>query len=47
VIDLMASGRLDMTRIVSRMVDLTEAARLLDGTPRRDSGKTLVVPNDG
>jgi threonine dehydrogenase-like Zn-dependent dehydrogenase len=46
VIDLMASGRLDMTRIVSRTVDLSGAARLLDGNPRRDSGKTLVVPNE-
>ncbi|HEX5825626.1 MAG TPA: scyllo-inosose 3-dehydrogenase, partial [Candidatus Limnocylindrales bacterium] len=44
VIDLMAAGRLDMTRIVSATVDLDGAARLLDGTPRRDSGKTLVVP---
>ena len=44
VIDLMAAGRLDMTRLVSGTVDLEGAARLLDGTPRRASGKTLVVP---
>jgi threonine dehydrogenase-like Zn-dependent dehydrogenase len=44
VIDLMAAGRLDMTRIVSGTVDLEGAARLLDGTPRRESGKTLVIP---
>jgi threonine dehydrogenase-like Zn-dependent dehydrogenase len=44
VIDLMAAGRLDMTRIVNRTVDLAAAALLLDGTPRRDAGKTLVVP---
>jgi threonine dehydrogenase-like Zn-dependent dehydrogenase len=44
VIDLMAAGRLDMTRIVSATVDLDGAARLLDGTPRRDAGKTLVIP---
>jgi threonine dehydrogenase-like Zn-dependent dehydrogenase len=44
VIDLMASGRLDMTRIVSATVDLEGAARLLDGTPHRDAGKTLVIP---
>ena len=47
VIDLMASGRLDMTRMVSRTVDLEGAAGLLDGTPRRESGKTLVVPGTG
>ncbi len=45
VIDLMASGRVDMTRIVSATVDLAGAANLLDGRPRRDSGKTLVVPS--
>ena len=44
VIDLMAAGRLDMTRLVSATVDLEGAARALDGTPRRESGKTLVVP---
>ena len=44
VIDLMAAGRLDMTRIVSGTVDLEGAARFLDGTPRRESGKTLVIP---
>jgi len=44
VIDLMAAGRLDMTRIVSSSVDLDGAARLLDGTPRREAGKVLVVP---
>jgi threonine dehydrogenase-like Zn-dependent dehydrogenase len=44
VIDLMASGRLDMTRIVSATVDLEGATRLLDGTPHRDAGKTLVIP---
>lgn len=44
VIDLMAAGRLDMTRMVSRTVDLDEAASWLDGTPRRESGKILVVP---
>jgi scyllo-inosose 3-dehydrogenase len=44
VIDLMAAGRLDMTGIVSGTVDLEGAARLLDGTPRRESGKTLVIP---
>jgi threonine dehydrogenase-like Zn-dependent dehydrogenase len=44
VIDLMAAGRLDMTRIVSGTVDLEDAATLLDGTPRRQAGKTLVIP---
>jgi threonine dehydrogenase-like Zn-dependent dehydrogenase len=44
VIDLMAAGRLDMTHLVSGTVDLEGAARLLDGTPRRESGKTLVAP---
>jgi hypothetical protein len=44
VIDLMAAGRLDMTRIVSATVGLEDGARLLDGTQRRESGKTLVVP---
>ena len=44
VIDLMAAGRLDMARLVSATVDLDGAARLLDGTPRRDAGKTLVLP---
>jgi threonine dehydrogenase-like Zn-dependent dehydrogenase len=44
VIDLMAAGRLDMTRLVSGTVDLEAAAGLLDGTPRRESGKILVVP---
>ena len=44
VIDLMAAGRLDMARIVSATVDLDGGARLLDGTPHRDSGKTLVIP---
>jgi threonine dehydrogenase-like Zn-dependent dehydrogenase len=44
VIDLMAAGRLDMTRIVSGTVDLEGAAALLDGTPRRQAGKTLVIP---
>jgi threonine dehydrogenase-like Zn-dependent dehydrogenase len=43
-IDLMATGRLDMARLVTDTVDLDGAARLLDGTPRRESGKTLVVP---
>jgi threonine dehydrogenase-like Zn-dependent dehydrogenase len=44
VIDLMAAGRLDMTRIVSSTVDLEGGARLLDGTPHREPGKTLVIP---
>lgn len=44
VIDLMAAGRIDMTRLVSGTVDLAAAAELLDGSPRRESGKTLVVP---
>ena len=44
VIDLMAAGRLDMSRLVSRTVDLDGAAELLDGTPRREAGKILVVP---
>jgi scyllo-inosose 3-dehydrogenase len=44
VIDLMAAGRIDLTRIVSGTVDLEGAAGLLDGTPRRESGKTLVIP---
>ncbi len=44
VIDLMAAGRLDMSRIVSATVDLEGGARLLDGTPRREAGKTLIVP---
>ena len=44
VIDLMAAGRLDMTRLVSATVDLEAAAILLDGTPRREPGKILVAP---
>jgi threonine dehydrogenase-like Zn-dependent dehydrogenase len=44
VIDLMAAGRLDMARLVSQTVGLDQAAGLLDGTPRREAGKTLVVP---
>lgn len=44
VIDLMATGRLDMTPIVSAAVDLDGAAAVLDGSPRREAGKTLVVP---
>lgn len=44
VIDLMAAGRLDMTRIVTGTVDLEGGARMLDGTARRESGKTIVVP---
>jgi len=44
VIDLMAAGRLDMARLVGATVDLEGAARLLDGTPRRESGKVLVAP---
>jgi scyllo-inosose 3-dehydrogenase len=44
VIDLMAAGRLDMTPLISRTVDLDGAARLLDGTPRREAGKVLVAP---
>jgi hypothetical protein len=44
VIDLMAAGRLDMSRIVSGTVDLEGAVELLDGTPRRESGKILVIP---
>jgi threonine dehydrogenase-like Zn-dependent dehydrogenase len=44
VIDLMAAGRLDMARLVSATVDLEGAAQLLDGTPRRESGKVLVAP---
>jgi threonine dehydrogenase-like Zn-dependent dehydrogenase len=44
VIHLMAAGRLAMNEIVSATVDLEGAARLLDGTPRRDAGKTLVRP---
>lgn len=44
VIDLMAAGRLDLTQLVRTTVDLEGAARVLDGTPRRESGKVLVVP---
>jgi threonine dehydrogenase-like Zn-dependent dehydrogenase len=44
VIDLMAAGRLDMTRLVSETVDLHGGARLLDGSARRESGKILVIP---
>jgi hypothetical protein len=33
-----------MIRIVRGTVDLDGAARLLDGTPRREAGKTLVTP---
>lgn len=44
VIDLMAAGRVDMSRIVSGTVDLEGGAAMLDGTPRREAGKTLVVP---
>lgn len=46
VIDLMAAGRLDMSPLISQTVDLDGAARLLDGTPRRESGKILVVPSE-
>jgi hypothetical protein len=44
VIDRMAAGRLDVGRLVSETVNLEAAARLLDGTPRRDSGRILVAP---
>ena len=44
VIDLMAAGRLDMTRLVTATVDLDGAAALLDGTPRRGAGKVMVAP---
>ena len=44
VIDLMAAGRLDMTRLVTATVDLDGAAGLLDGTPRRQAGKVIVAP---
>ena len=44
VIDLMAAGRLDMTPLISRTVDLDGAARMLDGTPHREAGKVLVAP---
>ena len=44
VIDLMAAGRLDMTPLISETVDLEGAAAKLDGTPRREAGKVLVVP---
>jgi hypothetical protein len=33
-----------MARLVSGNVDLEGAARLLDGTPRREAGKIIVVP---
>ena len=44
VIELMAAGRLDMTRLVTATVDLDGAAGLLDGTPRRQAGKVIVAP---
>jgi threonine dehydrogenase-like Zn-dependent dehydrogenase len=44
VIGLMAAGRLEMARLVTATVDLDAAARLLDGTPRRERGKVLVAP---
>ncbi len=44
VIDLMAAGRLDMTRLISETVDLEGAAARLDGTHRREAGKVLVIP---
>lgn len=44
VIDLMAAGRIDMTRLIAETVDLEGAAAKLDGTPRREAGKVLVVP---
>ena len=44
VIDLMAAGRLDMTGLITETVDLEGAAARLDGTPRRDAGKVLVLP---
>jgi len=44
VIDLMAAGRLPMADIVSRRVDLEGGLALLDGTPRRDAGKTIIAP---
>jgi hypothetical protein len=44
VIDLMAAGRLPMADIISRRVDLEGGLALLDGTPRRESGKTIISP---
>ena len=44
VIGLMAAGRLEMARLVTATVDLDAAAGLLDGTPRRETGKVLVAP---
>ena len=44
VIELLAADRLNLSAMVSRRVDLEGAAGLLDGQPRRDTGKTIVVP---
>jgi scyllo-inosose 3-dehydrogenase len=44
VIDLMAAGRLPMAEIISRRVDLEGGLALLDGTPRREAGKTIIAP---
>jgi len=44
VIDLMAAGRLPLVDIISRRVDLEGGLAMLDGTPRREAGKTLIRP---
>jgi threonine dehydrogenase-like Zn-dependent dehydrogenase len=44
VIDLMAAGRLDMVRIVSRTVPLDDAVGALSQLADRDAGKVLVIP---
>jgi threonine dehydrogenase-like Zn-dependent dehydrogenase len=44
VISLMAAGRLDMSRIVTRTVALDEAVGCLEGLRDRAAGKVVVVP---
>jgi hypothetical protein len=44
VIDLIAADRLPIGEMISRRVDLAAGAALLDGYPRREAGKTMIVP---
>jgi threonine dehydrogenase-like Zn-dependent dehydrogenase len=44
VIDLMAAGRLDMARIVTRTVTLDEAIGSLADLRGREAGKVVVMP---
>jgi threonine dehydrogenase-like Zn-dependent dehydrogenase len=44
VIDLMAAGRLDMSRIVTDTVGLDDAVNCLERLRSREAGKYVVVP---